>query len=353
MSKARDAARDDEWRARRTAAYRSLGLRGADIDLDGGLRLGRVSIVHGSRANVIWFDDVGGDVETSSHVAPGLRSRLVAGDWVGLRDGQIVSVLERHSELRRPDPRRPDVQVLASNVDLVLLVLAIDRGLNDRLLERFAVMAWDSGARPFVILTKADHAIDTAETEQRVRSLVPGVELLTTSSHSGQGIERLRALLRHGVTAVMLGASGAGKTSLLNALEGTSELTRAVRRSGDGRHATSTRRLYRLSHGGVLLDIPGIRLVDLAGQSGIDETFTDIEMIADRCRFRNCSHRGDDGCAVESALAAGVLAATRLASWRRIQAELAVRPRAANQRTRRPRTDWAEDQRRPPQDEPA
>ncbi len=314
----------DEARDQLISAYRTLGRSARDVALVGdGLRLGRVSILHGAKAEVLWFDDDGRESTTLSHVPAKLRPHVVAGDWVGLREDVIASVLARRSALRRPDPRRPGVQVLAANVDLVLLVLAIDRGLNSRLLERFAVMAWDSGAQPFVILAKADGAANTGETEGLVRSLVPEVDVLTTSALSGQGIERLRTLLHDGVTAVMLGASGAGKTSLLNALAGTNETTRAVSPSGDGRHATSTRRLFRLSGGGVLLDIPGIRLVDLAGQSGVDETFADIDMIAERCRFHNCSHRGDDGCAVESAVVAGALAPARLASWQRVQSALA------------------------------
>ena len=184
-------------------------------------------------------------------------------------------------------------------------------------------MAFDSGATPIVVLTKADGTDIVESIVAEAQETVPGVDVMTTSSASGQGIERLRSILHEGVTAVMLGASGAGKTSLLNALEGSEELTAQVSRSGEGRHATTTRRLYRLSSGGVLLDIPGIRLLDLTiGQQGLDDAFADITELAMNCRFTDCAHSGDEGCAVEAAVASGELSARRLESWRSIRDEM-------------------------------
>jgi len=292
--------------------------------VDSGHSLGRVSIVHGANAEVTSCE--GNGIETTSlcTFGPTLNERLVAGDWVELEAQQVVRVLPRRSALRRPDPNGRDIQVLASNLDLVLLVVAIDRRLNVRMLERFAMMAYDSGARPFVILTKSDQSDNPDEVALETTLVVPGVEILATSSHSGKGIERLREQLHEGVTAVMLGASGAGKTSLLNALEGRDEMTRAVSRGGEGRHATTTRRLYRLSSGGVLLDIPGIRLVDLlVGQEGLNETFAEITALAEQCRFRDCRHDGDLGCAVQAAVASHELSTERYENWRLAQAELA------------------------------
>ncbi len=304
---------------------RSLGYSDRDrFALDGDANLGRVSIVHGAQCEVIWSDDEGNERTSTCRIAPNPVQRPVAGDWVKLLDGDITNIMERRSALRRPDPNGRDVQVLAANLDLVLLVVPINRGLNVRMLERFAIMAWESGAQPFVILSKVDEASGVASLLEETRLTVPGVEILTTSSESGEGIEHLRSLLHEGVTAVMLGASGAGKTSLLNALEGTSETTRSVTRSGEGRHATTTRKLYRLRAGGVLLDIPGIRLLDLmVGQEGVNETFADIGELALECRFRDCAHRGDLGCAVEAAVASGALSARRLEHWRLVQRDLA------------------------------
>jgi ribosome biogenesis GTPase len=304
---------------------RTLGKTDLDhLIVHEGMNLGRVSIVHGSHAEVIWCHRDGREEVSTCQYATNLNLRPVAGDWVSLRERYIVAVLERRNALKRPDPNLRDVQVLAANLDLVLLVVPIDRGLNVRMLERFAVMAFDSGARPLVVLTKADGTSDATALENQTELAVPGVDILTTSSLSGEGMEQLRQLLHEGVTAVMLGASGAGKTSLLNALEGSDETTLTVGASGEGRHATTTRKLYRLSSGGVLLDIPGIRLVDLmTGQTGVDETFSDISELAAKCRFRDCAHSGDVGCAVQAAVDAGELPARRLENWRLIQSAMA------------------------------
>lgn len=293
-----------------------------------GTRPGRVSIVHGATAEVIWVDDNDREAISTCQFASVLNLSPVAGDWVSVHDGYVVEVCDRRTALRRPHPNRRDVQILAANLDVVLVVVPIDRELNLLMLERLAVMAFDSGAKPVVVLTKTDDAEIVDAVLDQARAAVPDVEILTTSSKSGLGIDELRARLHVGVTAVMLGASGAGKTSLLNALEDRSEMTRSVSRTGEGRHATTTRRLYRLSSGGVLLDIPGIRLLDLmVGQEGIDEAFADIANLADECRFADCAHHGDDGCAVEEAVARGELPARRLESWRAVQVDLEKKSR--------------------------
>ncbi len=284
---------------------------------------GRISIVHGTTAEVTWVDERGIEQTSTLQYATNLNLTPVAGDWVSVRDGYVIAVAQRGTELRRPGSTPGDVQLLAANIDLVLVVLPIDRELNSLMLERLVVMAFDSGARPYVVLTKSDGSEVVEDAVNEAKETVPGVEVLTTSSASGHGIEELRALLHSGVTAVMLGASGAGKTSLLNALEGTTEVTREVSRGGEGRHATTTRRLYRLSSGGVLLDIPGIRLLDLTiGQEGLDEAFADVTELAKGCRFSDCSHSGDEGCAVEQAVLEGVLPLRRLESWRTIRDEM-------------------------------
>ncbi len=320
-------------RSRCIEIYESLGhIDGEVFELEAHDVLGRVAIVHGVRAEVITCDGDANESQKMYTYGNDIKGAIVAGDWVAVQGQRVTRVLPRRSALRRPDPNGKDVQVLAANLDLVLLVVPIDRGLNVRMLERFAVLAYDSGARPFVILTKSDRTQKAREISQEANLVVPGVDILTTSSRSGEGIEPLRRHLTRGVTAVMLGPSGAGKTSLLNALEGRNELTLNVSRAGEGRHATSTRRLYRLSSGGVLLDIPGIRLVDLlVGQDGIDETFADIIEIGKRCRFRDCSHRDDLGCAVVAAVTSRELSPQRYENWLLIKTE-----GAHQERRRRP-----------------
>jgi ribosome biogenesis GTPase len=308
---------------------RTLGWTDDDhLELSAGALAGRVSIVHGANAEVIWCGANGDESTALCSFATGLDPRPVAGDWVALREEHIEIVALRRTALRRPGANPGEVQVLAANVDVVLLVVPIDRKINLRMLERLSIMAWDSGAPPVVVLTKADDAMNEMSALAETERALPGVAVFTTSSLSGRGIEALRELLHEGVTAVMLGASGAGKTSLLNALEGTVEFTRSVSRSGEGRHATTTRKLYRLSSGGVLLDIPGIRLLDLmVGQEGLNETFADVARLAEGCRFRDCRHSGDEGCAVEPAVASGELTSRRLASWRAAQFEISNQER--------------------------
>ena len=300
-----------------------MGLGDSTVLVVGG-HPGRVSIVHGTTAEVIWCDTEGRESTATCQFATHLNLRPVAGDWVGVRDGLIIEVAERRSLLRRPRPYAKEMQALAANVDVVLVVVPVNRGLNLLMLERLAVMAFDSGARPVVVLSKSDATSDLGDEIAAARAAVPDVLVLSTSSTSGQGIEDLRALLVEGVTAVLLGASGAGKTSLLNALEGTSVMTRTISRGGEGRHATTTRRLYRLSSGGVLLDIPGVRLLDLTvNQAGFDEAFADITELSADCRFRDCAHDGDEGCAVEAAVREGRLPARRLESYRAITIDVA------------------------------
>ncbi len=301
---------------------------------------GRVVIVHGANAHVTWQSRVGAEESGLCSFAKSLDVTPVAGDWVRVDDGRITKVLTRRTVLRRPDPYSSTPQIMAANVDLVMIVLAVNVEFNQRVLERLAMMASDSGARPVVIITKVDDGDRVEEFCALAASRVPGATIVVTSSLSGEGIDELRSLLPLGVTAVMLGASGVGKTSLLNALEGTTEKTRRVGRSGEGRHATSTRKLYRLSSGGVLLDIPGIRLLEVvADQRGLEQIFEDIDELSLHCRFRNCHHDSDEGCAVRAAVESGRLAPARLTAWR----EMNTKARADEVR-RRP-VDAARDRR--------
>jgi ribosome biogenesis GTPase len=280
--------------------------------------------MHGASANVIWQESDGTEGSGLCSLAKGLVKTPVAGDWVAVHERRIIDVMTRRSELRRPHPYGREPQVMAANIDVVMIVIAINIDLNQRLLERLSMMAIDSGATPMVIVTKMDDTEDAEEFCAQVMEHIPDVKVMLTSSLTGEGIDEVRAQLPAGVTAVMLGASGVGKTSLLNALEGTEELTRTVSRGGEGRHATTTRKLYRLASGGVLLDIPGIRLPEIvADQHSLDQVFDDIDELTLQCRFRNCHHDSDDGCAVRAAVESGALAESRFETWRIVQAAAA------------------------------
>ncbi|MBK9102506.1 MAG: ribosome small subunit-dependent GTPase A [Austwickia sp.] len=316
----------DRWRA----ALSAVGLpNGADVRwLPPASAPGRVIVVHGPVAEVSWCPGDQGELRTDRFARRhDAAFTPVPGDWVAVRDGELVALGPRSAVLERPDPNGLQRQVLAANIDLALSVLPIDRGPNLKAAERLAVMVWDSGATPLVVLTKADGCADEAAVAAAVRevsAVVPGVEVIATSAVDGRGLAELHSRLGPGITATMVGQSGVGKTSLVNALEGRAEAVAPVRRDGEGRHTTTTRRLYPLASGGVMLDLPGLRLLDvLASTEAVEATFEDIVDLAADCRFRDCAHDREPGCAVTAAVADGTLEVRRLQNWRRLQKELA------------------------------
>jgi ribosome biogenesis GTPase len=262
----------------------------------------------------------------------GLDSVLIApvapavGDWVIVRDGVIHEILPRRSELTRRDPDGVGQQTLASNIDLVLVTAPADR-LNANRVERELVVAWDSGARPIVVLTKIDLAEPDALADLTERLV--GLEVIASSVTTGEGIEEVAAALRPDLSAVLLGPSGAGKSSLANAILREEVLVTGGVREGDrrGRHTTASRQLLVVPGGGVLIDTPGLRSLGLAGDIAIEAAFPEIELLATGCRFTDCSHQVEPGCAVTAALADGTLDTSRLSSFRKLQGEVAAQTR--------------------------
>ncbi len=253
---------------------------------------------------------------------------VCSGDWVAVRRGDpcdIEAVLPRRSAVvRSAASRTSEGQTLAANVDTVAIVASLATALDLGRLERMTALAWDSGATPVIVLSKADNVTDERRAELRdlAAGLAPGVEVLVTSSITGLGLDRVRDLLTGSV--VLLGPSGVGKSTLGNALLGADELATGRVRNGDGkgRHTTVSRDLLPMVGGGVLIDTPGLRAVGLHdSESGLHQVFTEIEELAQDCRFRDCGHTGEPGCAVVAAVTEGVLPERRLVSYHKLQRE--------------------------------
>jgi ribosome biogenesis GTPase / thiamine phosphate phosphatase len=260
----------------------------------------------------------------------GPEGRPVVGDWVTVRPGEnggqtvIKALLPRRSWFARG---RGDggsgEQVVAANLDLVLLVVGLDGDQNVRRLERYLAMTWEGGAQPVLVLNKADQHPDPEGQAATLAALAPGVEVVLTSAVTGQGVEELAAMLGPGRTAALLGSSGVGKSSLTNRLLGAERQSiGALRTDGKGRHTTTRRELLRLPGGGLLIDTPGLRTVVMgdAGE-GLADAFSDVDELAAECRFADCRHDTEPGCAVLAAVEAGTLPAERLDAWRKLQAE--------------------------------
>lgn len=270
----------------------------------------------------------------------------VAGDWVLLDEGAVVAhVLPRRTALLRKEAGSRTVeQVVAANVDVVL-VCAPAHSVNVRRLERELTLVWESGARPVVALTKADLATDVPAALDELRAGAVGAEVVAVSSYDGDGLGEVRALAAEGTTLAVIGPSGAGKSTLVNALVGSEVLATTPVRESDARgvHTTSARHLLVLPDGGLVLDTPGMREVSLwADEDALAAAFSDVEDFAADCRFSDCTHRTEPGCAVLAAVEAGLLDDERLGSWRRLQRELAYLARKQDGRlAREERRKWA------------
>lgn len=251
---------------------------------------------------------------------------VCTGDWVALRLGpqpSVVALLPRHTAITRAtSDRTSHRQVLAANVDTVVIAVSLAAPVNAGRIERLLALAFDSGARPVIVLTKADLAEHPGADEAVVAALAPGVDILTTSAATRVGLEQLAATVTG--TAVLLGPSGAGKSSLANALLGREHMgTNEVRVvDGKGRHTTVHRELLALPAGGVLIDTPGLRGIGVQDVAdGVEQVFAEIEAYARNCAFGDCEHRSEPGCAVQDAVVTGELDLGRLDRYRKLMRE--------------------------------
>ncbi len=303
---------------------------------------GRVAVQHRGAYDVLTAEgELRAEVPTRMVREAASAAALPAvGDWVAIEpvpDGNapIRAVLPRTSAFSRK--RAGDVteeQVLAANVDIAFLVSSLNDDLNLRRLERYLILAWDSGASPAVLLTKADLAVDASGAVKDVEAVAVGVPVLAVSARTGEGMEEMRQRLGPGVTAVLLGSSGVGKSTLVNALVGEErQETNEIRSDGKGRHTTVRRELVQLPGGGLLIDTPGIRELQLwAADEGLEETFDDVTSLFEHCRFADCNHDAEPGCAVKEALADGRLAPERWESFLKLRRELELLDRRLDKR---------------------
>lgn len=270
------------------------------------------------------------------------------GDWVALAVGldqraSVAAILPRHSAIKRLDPSvagaRPEEQVLVANLDLVFVVHALDRPLQLQRLERTLVMAWESGATPVLILTKPDlldggsQGPAVAEAVRAVQQIAPGVDVIAASNVTGSGLDEVLNLMAPGTTGALIGESGSGKSTLINSLLDEQLQSTGPTRSGDGkgRHTTTSRDLVVIPGRGVVIDTPGLRAIGLwNGRDGLAKAFPDIGNLAADCRFADCSHETEPGCAVRAALDRSDLDPRRLDSYRRMEREVTHQERQLN-----------------------
>lgn len=304
--------------------------------------LARVVLEHKHLYRIIgeageWLATVAGNFAYNAH---GREDFPAVGDWVlveqmpGEEKAIIHKLLQRKSVFsRKVAGLEVEEQIVAANVDIVLLVMSLNADFNIRRLERYIVAAWDSGAKPVIVLTKADLCDEADSYVREVESVAFGIDVIVTSAVTGEGFDTLRSLFTEGVTGALLGSSGAGKSTIMNALLKTDYMKVSGIREDDakGRHTTTHRELVVLATGGCLIDTPGMRELQLWNQSdSLAASFKDIEELAEQCRYRDCTHKSEPHCAVRQAITDGVFGEDRLQSYFKLQRELAYIERKTN-----------------------
>jgi ribosome biogenesis GTPase len=321
--------------------------RSFEEHLAAGLEPGRVSVQHRG----VW-EVATAHGERTAEITGRLHHEAlpgelpVVGDWVALRDDLIDVVLPRTSKFSRKTPfTEVSEQVLVANVDVAFLVMGLDeRDFSVRRLERYLTTAWEGGAVPVIVLNKSDLAYDLDSQVAETETVAFGVPLHAISAQSGDGVEQLRAHLAGNRTVVLLGSSGVGKSSIINRLLGEEHFRIGdVRSDGRGRHTTTHRELVSVPSGGVIVDTPGLRELQLwDADDGLDKAFGDIAELFTQCRFSDCAHETEPGCAVKAALADGSLPADRWESYLKLQRELARLERKLDPRLQsEERKKWA------------
>ncbi|MDD2585780.1 MAG: ribosome small subunit-dependent GTPase A [Syntrophomonadaceae bacterium] len=297
-----------------------------------GLHLARVSVQYRDIYKVITeHGEIQAEVSGKFiYLASGAENYPAVGDWVlvdrsdGVSGNAIIHhILTRKSSFERKAAGTGyERQVVAANIDTVFICMSLNNDYNLRRMERYLSIAWDSGATPVVVLTKSDLCYDLEQRLLEIESVALGVDVLVTSSMSKDGYDNVRKYLQPGKTVAFIGSSGVGKSTLINKLMGKDVLvTQELRANEKGKHTTTHRQLFVLPDGGVVIDTPGMREIQITG-ADLSSTFVDIEELAAHCRFNDCRHESEPHCAVRKAIADGVLSPERLESYRKLQKEI-------------------------------
>jgi len=283
---------------------------------DGEGPIARITSVHRSRAEAVGPDG-------PMTLAPG-DTPLVVGDWVVVADDSVARVLPRRTVLaRRAAGAESAAQLIAANVDTLAIVSSCNADFNVARIERYLAMALQAGCTPVIVLTKADECDDPDDFARRAAAISPLAQAIVVNAKAAEDVRQLDALCGPGQTLALAGMSGVGKTTIRNALTGEEALTAGIRADdARGRHTTTSRQMRRTLAGGWLIDTPGMRELGLAEASaGIGELFADIQALTEACKFRDCAHESEPGCAVTAAVAAGALDKERLERWRKLKRE--------------------------------